>query len=72
MCISSNSFMPNPLKLYRCIGHGLEVCILLEYNPHINFVTLHQINLIIFQSLLHSKCLDSRYIVCATPTIIVC
>ena len=31
----------------------------------------HKINLVIFQTLLHSKWLDSRYLVCTTPTIIV-
>ena len=28
------SFMLIALKLYRCLGHGLKMCILFEYNPH--------------------------------------
>ena len=25
--------MLTPLKLYMCLGHGLKMCILLDYNP---------------------------------------
>ena len=35
----SYSFMPIPLTLYRCVGHGLKMCILFGYNPQIFFVT---------------------------------
>ena len=34
--------MPNPLKLYMCLGHGLTMCILFGYNPQIIFVTFSQ------------------------------
>ena len=29
--------MPIPLKLYRCLGHGLKMCILFGYNPQMSF-----------------------------------
>ena len=29
--------MPIPLKLYRCLGHGLKMCILFGYNPQKRF-----------------------------------
>ena len=32
---SSYSFMQIPLKLYRCLGQGLTMCILFGYNPQI-------------------------------------
>ena len=35
---SSYSFMLIPLKLYMCLGQGLKMCILFEYNPQIIFV----------------------------------
>ena len=30
------------LKLYRCLGHGLKMCILLGHIPKIIFVTFSQ------------------------------
>ena len=30
------------LKLYRCLGHGLKMCILFGHNPQIIFVTFLQ------------------------------
>ena len=29
--------MPIVLKVYRCLGHGLKVCMLFGYNPQIIF-----------------------------------
>ena len=34
---SSYSFMPLPLKLYRCLGHGLKMCISFGYTPQVIF-----------------------------------
>ena len=36
MC-NSYSFMPIVLKIYRCFGHGLKICIYFVYNPQIIF-----------------------------------
>ena len=42
-------FMSIPLKLYRCLGHGLKMCILFGYNPQINnFSFFHKMDLVIF------------------------
>ena len=38
------NFMLIPLKLYRCLGHGLKMCILFGYNPQI----IHKMKLVIF------------------------
>ena len=35
VCNFSYSFALIPLKLYRCSGHGLKMCILFGYNPQI-------------------------------------
>ena len=45
VCNSTYSFMPIPLQIYRCIGHGLKMRILFGYNPRINFVTFLQAEL---------------------------
>ena len=50
---SSYSFMSTPLKLYRCLGHGLKICILLGYTPQI-ISPLLPISLKIVQFLLKS------------------
>ena len=36
---SSYSFMMILLKLHRCFGHGLKICMWFRYNPQIIFVT---------------------------------
>ena len=49
VCNSSQSFMQIPLKLYRCLGHGLKLCILFGYNPQIICCLLnYKMNLVIF------------------------
>ena len=41
--------MPIPLKLYRCLGHDLKICISFGYNPQITFCHFfHKLNLVIF------------------------
>ena len=37
VCNSSYSFTLSPLKLIRCLGHGLKMCILFGYYPQIIF-----------------------------------
>ena len=51
----SYSFTPIPSKLYRCLGYGLTMCIIFRYNPQMMFCYLF---------------IDTRYIVCATPPIV--
>ena len=42
-------FMLIPLKLYRCLGHGLEMCILFGYNPQVIFCHFfHKMSILIF------------------------
>ena len=46
---STYSFMPIHLKLYRCVVHGLKMCILFGYNLQIIFCYFfHKLNLAIF------------------------
>ena len=41
--------MSVPLKLYRCLGHGLKMCILFGHNPQFIFCHFfHKMNLVIF------------------------
>ena len=37
---SSYILIPILLKLYRCCNHALKICMLLENNPQINFLSL--------------------------------
>ena len=53
------------LKLHRCFGHGLKMCMLFGYNPGIIFCHFFRnLNLVFFQALLlHlSTYVDSMYI----------
>ena len=34
---------PSHLKLYRCFGHGLKMCMLFGYSPQIIFVPFLQV-----------------------------
>ena len=69
----SNSFMPFFLKLYRCFCHDRRMCIEFGYNPQIIFCHFSRIlNLVIFQSWKLLKCMDSGYLVCATPPAVLC
>ena len=45
---SSYSFMRIPLKLYRCLGHGLKMCMLCGHNLRIMICYFfHKMNLVI-------------------------
>ena len=47
---------PTVLELYRCLGHGLNMCLLFGHNSHIIFCYFfHKMNLVIFA--------DTRYLV---------
>ena len=46
---SSYSFKSILLKLIRCFGHGLKICMCFEYNPQITFYHFFlKLNLAIF------------------------
>ena len=49
--------MPIPLKLYRCLGHGLKMCIWFQYNnPQIIFCNFfHKLKIVIFEGKLNIK-----------------
>ena len=52
------------MRLYRCLGHGLKMCILFGYHAQIIFVTFfHKINSVIFPA----EVIDTMYLVYATP-----
>ena len=56
------------MKLCTCFCHGLEMCIWFEYNPWINFCHFfHFVNFVIFCPQILWKCIDSGYLVSATP-----
>ena len=70
-CNSSYSFMPIFLKLCTCFLHGLKICMWFGYNPCINFCHFfHFVNFVIFWPQILWKCIDSGYLVSATPHII--
>ena len=53
--------------------HCLEICIWFGYNPWINFCHLfHFVNFVIFWPQILWKCIDSGYLVSATPYTISC
>ena len=58
--------MPIPLKFYRCLVHGLKMCILFGYNPQNIFVIFfNKMNLVIFAVKVNRYCIlciDSSYI----------
>ena len=65
---SSYNFIPIFLKLCTCFLHGLEICIWFGYNPWINFCHFfHFVNFVIFWPQIVWKCIDSGYLVSATP-----
>ena len=56
------------MKLCTCFCHGLEMCTWLGYNPWINFCHFfHFVNFVIFWPQILWKCIDSGYLVSATP-----
>ena len=63
-------FYADFFETLQMLGYGLKVCIFFVYNPHIILSLFYKINLVKFQTSLHSKLLDSRYLVCATPTLL--
>ena len=65
---SSYNFIPIFLKLCTCFRHGLEMCIWFGYNPWINFCPFfHFANFVISWPQILWKCIDSGYLVSATP-----
>ena len=70
---SSYNFILILLKLCTCFRHGLKMCIWFGYNPWINFCHFfHFVNFVIFWSQILWKCIDSGYVVSATPYTISC
>ena len=60
-------------KLYMCFCHGRKLCIWFGYNPQIKFCHSFRIlNVVIFQSWLLLKYMDSGYLVCAIPPAVLC
>ena len=65
---SSYNFIPIFLILCTCFPHGLEMCMWFGYNPWINFCHFfHFVNFVIFWPQILWKCIDSGYLVSATP-----
>ena len=65
---SSYNFIPIFLKLCTCFRHGLEMCMWFGYNPWINFCPFfHFANFVISWLQILWKCIDSGYLVSATP-----
>ena len=65
---SSYNFMQIFLKLCTCFRHGLEMCMWFGYNPWINFCPFfHFANFVISWPQILWKCIDSGYLVSATP-----
>ena len=61
------------MKLCRCFCHSLEICVWFGYNPWINFCHFfHFVNFVIFWPQILWKCIDSDYLVSATPYTISC
>ena len=61
------------MKLCTSFCHGLEMCIWFGYNPWINFCHfVHFVNFVIFWPQILWKCIDSGYLVNATPYTISC
>ena len=65
---SSYSFPSIVFKLCRCFWHGMEMCMWFGYNTLIIFSYFFcYVNLVSFLREMLSKCIDSRYIVGASP-----
>ena len=65
---SSYNFIPIFLKLCTCFVHGLKICMWIGYNPCFNFSHFfHFVNFVIFWPQILWKCIDSGYLVSATP-----
>ena len=63
------------LKLHRCFGQNIseDMHVIWIYTVHMYVILIYfcrffdKLNLVIFQSLLLAKCIDSGYLVRATP-----
>ena len=65
---SSYNFIPVFLKLCTCFCHSLEMCMWFGYNHWINFCHFfYFVNFVIFWPQILWKCIDSGYLVSATP-----
>ena len=65
---SSYNFIPIFLKLCTCFLHGLSMCMWFGYNPCINFCHFfHFANFVISWPQILWQCIDSGYLVSATP-----
>ena len=60
-------FSPIPLKRYRCIGHGLKMCMLFGHNPQFFCYFFHKKNLVIFEAKV-----NTRYLVYASSPTVLC
>ena len=61
-------FYTNLYETCTCVCHGQEMCTWFGYNPWINFCHFfHFVNFVIFWPQILWKCLDSGYLVSATP-----
>ena len=69
---SSYNFIPIFLKLCTCFPHGLELCMWCGYNPWLNFCHFFHCELCHFWPQILWKCIDSGYLVRATPYTISC
>ena len=61
--------MPILLKRYRCLGHGLKICIMFAYNPQImicHFFSQNELSHFFDQ---RERILDRVY---ATPATVLC
>ena len=68
--IYSNSVIPIDLKLYRCLGRALKMCMWFEYNPHIMFYYIFRnLNLVAYRAFTLIKRMYSGNHVCQTPTV---
>ena len=61
------------MKLCTYFCHGLEMCMWFGYNPWINFYHFFRfVNFVIFWPQILRKCIDSGYLVSATPYTVSC
>ena len=61
------------LWIFARFPHGLEMCMWFGYNPWLNFCPFfHFVNFVIFWPQVLWKCIDSGYLVNATPYTISC
>ena len=60
-------FYADFLKLHRCFGHGLKMCMWFGHNPQIIFCHFFSNLNFFFHALLLSTYVDSMYVVRVTP-----